>query len=293
VNRLLCVGDLILDVVITLGDDLAIGSDTAGTIEVHGGGSAANVAAWACRAGTPTRFVGAVGSDSIGEFLVDELEGHGVDVRAIRRDEARSRAVAAIVGPDGERSLVSDVDTIVAPSLDDFRNTWLEDVTWLHLTAYTYIAEHSRRLFSHITAAAAARSIPFSIDPSAVQLLRSHCELSDVRAAFAGAEVLFPNQDEAEYLAAVQDPGRAAEFLLDIAQCAVVTCGANGAYVARRGATTIHVDATTITGANTLGCGDAFAAGFIAGRLDGLDDRASARRATDSAASALQLPSAR
>ncbi|NND74747.1 MAG: carbohydrate kinase family protein [Ilumatobacter sp.] len=289
---LLCVGDIAVDVTITLADGLAIGSDTDGTITLHGGGSAANVAAWAAP-GVPTRFVGAVGVDALGDFLVDELAGHGVDVQALRRADATSRAVAAIVGADGNRSLVSDLAGGVAPTLADYDAGWFTDVAWLHLTAYTYIADAGNSLFRHLTTEASLRGVAFSIDPSAAHLLQATCDRDDVLDAFSGAAVLSPSHDEAEYLAGVGDPRAAAEHLLDVAECVAVTCGPAGVEVAVRGADSFHVDAVGGDIVNTLGCGDAFAGGFIAARVNGHDIRRATEAGVATAARAAALTSAR
>lgn len=293
VTRLLCVGDLSLDVTITFGDQLAYGSDTSGAIAIHGGGSAANVAAWATRAGAQTRFVGAVGDDRAADFLVEDLRDAGVKVRAIRRARARSGAIAALIGTDGERSLISDHETSVAPTVDDYDPGWFDGIEWLHLTAYTYITERSRELFRHLCAEAAARSVPRSVDPSAAHLLRTTCDLEDVRDAFCGATALFPSRDEAAYLSGLDDPSDAASELLEIADTVAVTCGPDGAHVASRGDAPFHVAARQTDVVNTLGAGDAFVGGFLAARLGGLDVRTAAGRAVEVAARALQLPSAR
>ena len=292
-TRLLCIGDLAADLAITITDDLAVGSDTDGTIAMYGGGSAANVAAWAARSGLPTRFVGAVGDDPLGEFLTHDLADHGVEVLPIRRAGQRSRAVAAIVGPSGERSLVSDLSSEVAPAIADFDPIWFDDVTWLHLTAYTLFAERSRGLFSLLTTFAAQHRIPYSIDPSAAQLLAATGTAAAARSAFEGARVLFPNHDEASWLTGTDDPREATEHLLDIADCVATTCGADGAWIATRAGDTFHADASSATLVNSLGCGDAFAGGFIAGCQQGMDARASPRAAVELAGDACGIPSAR
>lgn len=293
VSRLLCVGDLAADVAVTLADALSIGSDTDGTIALSGGGSAANVAAWAANAGLATTFVGAIGDDSLGGFLVDELRGHGVDVRPLRRGGARSRAVAAIVGPDGDRSLVSDLAHGVAATEDDYRDDWFDDVDWLHLTAYTYLADAGRALFGRLVAEAGRRSVPFSLDPSAAPLLAACASPAELTDAFAGAEVMFPSRDEAEFLTGEAEPATAANALLAVASCVAVTCGADGAHVASRGAEGFHVPAADGPVVNTLGCGDAFAAGFVAAVVAGLDARTAALAAVRTAARAAALPGAR
>lgn len=291
--RLLCIGDVNLDVAITVPHGMIIGSDNEGTVETFGGGSAANVAAWAARSQIPTRFVGVVGTDLAGHFLVGELCEHGVDVIAVRRPRTRTRSIAVIVDADGERSMVSDVDKNAALDPDDIDGRWFDDVDWLHLTAYTWFNARSRPTFTALIELARSRGIPASIDPSAVALLHAHGDRSELLDAFDGAAVLFPNHDEARCLTGLDDPAAAAQALLDISACVVVTCGAEGAHVARRDHDSAHVPAEHVEGVNTLGCGDAFVGGFLAARLSGRDDLDAARAGVRSAGTAFQLSSAR
>lgn len=291
--RLLCVGDLNADITVAAPYGITEGSDTAGTVAMSGGGSAANVAAWAAACGCPTRFVGVVGADPLGDFLTDELAAHDVEVRAIGRAETASRAIAAIVGGDGNRSMVSALDpaTVLAPS--DVDPHWFDDVDWLHLTGYTYLQPAGRETFRGLIAMSADAGIPWSIDPSSAAMLAGAGRRDDVVDAFAGAAVMFPSHDEAAWLAGVAEPPDASERLLDIADTVVVTCGADGAFVARRGRPTFHVAAAAADVVNTLGCGDAFAGGFLAGRLAGLDDADCAAQAVRVAARAASIPTSR
>lgn len=291
--RLLCIGDLNLDVAITVAHGLITGSDNEGTVDTFGGGSAANVAAWAARAHTSTRFVGTVGTDLAGDFLIGELSEHGVDVVAIRHPGTRTRSIAVIVDAEGERSMVSDIDNNSALAPDDVNSEWFDDVDWLHLTAYTWFNSRSRPTFTALTTLAASRGIPYSIDPSALALMGAHGDRSQLLAAFEGAAVLFPNHDEARHLTGLDDPAAAAQALLTISSCVVVTCGAAGAHVARRGHDSVHVPTVHVDGVNTLGCGDAFVGGFLAARLAGDDEITSARAGNRIAGRAFQLTSAR
>ncbi len=292
-RRLLCIGDLNADVTVTVQGGISVGSDAPGTVVMSGGGSAANAAAWAAEAGTTARFVGVVGDDPLGDFLVDELAGHDVEVRATRRPGAASRAIAAIVESDGNRSMVSALDPATVLVGDDIVASWFDDVDWVHLTAYTYLQLAGRSTFAQLIAAAVERSIPWSVDPSSAEMLASQCRREEAGAAFEGAAILFPNQDEAGWLAGVDDPPVAAERLLDLADTVAVTCGGDGAVIAGRGVPTFRIAAAPTEVVNTLGCGDAFAGGFLSGRLDGLDDATSAARAVEVAARAARRASSR
>jgi len=292
-SRLLCIGDLNADITITADGTISIGSDTPGTVVMSGGGSAANVAAWASTTGRSARFVGVIGDDPLGDFLIDELAGHGAELRAIRREGVASRAIAAIVGPDGNRSMVSALDPSTVLRPDEVDGAWFDDIGWVHLTAYTYLQHGGGAVFGSLVREIEAAGLPWSVDPSSAEMLQLQCSRDEAIDAFSGASVMFPNEDEAAWLAGVDAPAEAAQRLLDVVDTAVVTCGADGAVVARRDAATFRVDAAPAALVNTLGCGDAFAGGFLSSRLAGRDDRTCAIRAAAVAARAAAIATSR
>lgn len=281
-ERVLCVGDVNLDVSITVEDQVVVGSDSQGTVEILPGGSAANVASWLTAGGVPTRFVGAIGRDLAGQTLHHDLEQREIDVHLVAHPTGATKAIAALVGSDGERSLVSDLNHTVALSIDDYQPQWLDGIRWLHLTGYSYIHTQTRPLFVRLINEAHRRHIPTSVDPSAAELLRQHCDRHEVLAACAGTTLLCPNQDEATYLTGLDSPADAAVKLLDLASMVAVTCGSAGVVVAQRpghnpvgdpgndDAMPLRLHAEPVTMVDAIGCGDAFAAGVIAGLVAGL-----------------------
>lgn len=291
--RLLCVGDLNADITITPDGGLSSGGDTPGSVRLCGGGSASNVAAEAARLGVPTRFAGVVGDDVLGRVLIDELAGRGVDVRSVVREGASSRSVAALIDGDGDRSLVSDLSTATVLTAADIVPEWFDDTSWLHLTAYTWFPADGPALWNRLVRHATGSAVPWSVDPSSARMLTLGRGPEAAAAAFDGAAVIFPSNDEATMLTGVDDPTASAERLLDLSDTSAVTSGERGVTVARRGHPTFTVEAHPATVVNTLGCGDAFAAGFVAGRLWGHDDRACADRGLASAARVLATATAR
>src|SRR5207237_4801209 len=81
-TRVVCVGDLMVDVLAVLPGPLARGSDTPAEVRLLGGGAAANVAAWAVVAGASAVFVGRTGTDALGRDAVAQLAAAGVDARS-------------------------------------------------------------------------------------------------------------------------------------------------------------------------------------------------------------------
>lgn len=291
--RLLCVGDLNADIAITPDGSLVPGTDTPGCIALTAGGSAANVAAESARLGVSTRFAGVVGDDALGRLLVDDLHIRGIEVDCVFRSGATSRSIAALIGADGDRSMVSDLstDTVLRPT--DIESSWFDDATWLHLTAYTWFPEGGPATWERIVGFATERDIPWSVDPSSARMLVDGRGPAEAVAAFTGADVIFPSHDEATALTGSDDPTTAAQQLLDLADTAVVTSGPDGVTVARRGQPVFHHEAHDATVVNTLGCGDAFAAGYIVGRVGGGNDHDCAEGGLASATRVLGLASAR
>lgn len=79
--------------------------DTPRTFVQHAGGAPANVAVAAARLGVPTQFVGALGADMFGDFLLESLRAAGVGTDHVRRTDAARTALAFVaIDHQGERS---------------------------------------------------------------------------------------------------------------------------------------------------------------------------------------------
>jgi len=79
--------------------------DTPRTFVQHAGGAPANVAVAAARLGAPAQFVGALGADMFGDFLLESLRAAGVRTdHAVRTDAARTALAFVAIDPEGERS---------------------------------------------------------------------------------------------------------------------------------------------------------------------------------------------
>ena len=75
------------------------------TFTPYAGGAPANVAVACARLGVPSQFLGMVGDDTFGHFIVRELNSHGVDTRGVVYTQD-SRTALAFVSRDamGERT---------------------------------------------------------------------------------------------------------------------------------------------------------------------------------------------
>lgn len=253
--RVTVIGDLLEDVVVWTVATVRIGTDNPASITRTRGGSGANVAVAAARAGAATRFIGCVGRDDTGSLLEAALVAAGVDAR-LQRGE-RTGCVVVLVGADGERTMFPD--RAAAAELDAVVPADLEGTTVLHLPLYGFVDPGPSR---HLIAAAArvrgsggAVTVDLSassvVDALGADVVRAL--IADLRPA-----VVFANRDEAAAasLASIEPPEHG---------CFVVKAGGAPATIVHPGG---RRDAVAPPPADvvrdTTGAGDAFAGTFIA-----------------------------
>lgn len=265
--RVLVVGDVINDTVAKTSAPLVPDADNPAVIRARPGGSAANQAAWMARLGLSVVFAGRAGAEDV-DFHRRELARFGVDTRLAADESAATGAIVVLVGPDGERTMITDRGANLMLRPDDVPAALLDDVALLHLTGYSFFAPAPRAVAGGLISEASQRGVPFTVDPGSAAFLQRLAP-----GAFLGwtkgAAVCFPNRDEAAVLAGQAAPPLAAAALARTYGAVVVKLGADGAVLAVGDAPPVLIPARPAVVRDTTGAGDAFCAGFLAAWLAG------------------------
>ena len=292
---LVVLGDYAWDVLIRTNTRLLSGGDTYGEVMLTPGGSAANVAVWARRAGLATRFVGKIGRDRFGELAGDELEDEGVEAYLIRTDAQLTGSVAVFVDHDGERSMVSGrgADHYLLPS--ELPSELLTDTRHLHLTAWSFFADPPRTAARTAARLANGAGATISFDPGSFQMIE---EMG--LAAFLdcttdlGVDLLLPNHEEGTTLTGEDEPEAIATRLAELYPGALIALklDADGSLILEDGRLE-HIPPATDRLVDATGAGDSYAGAFLARYLTGNSAADAARFATRVSAWTIQKLGAR
>jgi sugar/nucleoside kinase (ribokinase family) len=205
-------------------------------------------------------FVGKVGADEFGRFMLRELGARGVDTQAIRVDPALKTGLTVILSRQGgaDRALLTYAGSIAALHYTDLDLSLLHRARHLHLGGY-FLLEALRpdvpKLFDAAHVAGLTVSLDTNYDPH---------EAWQAEPALSRVDIFLPN--EAELLALTHSTEVEAALRALAISTIAIKLGEQGAR-ARRGAETASASAIPLNAVDTTGAGDSFDAGFIYGYL--------------------------
>ena len=290
-GRVIVVGSVNVDLVAAVEALPAVGETVTGArFSRHHGGKGGNQAVAAARLGVPTAFVGSVGDDEFGVAARAGLEAEGVDVSALRVAPGEATGVALIlVDARGENviAVASGANAAVTPA----------NVS----TAFEVLrpGRGDVVLVGHeIPTGTAAAALAAGRAAGSTTVLNPAPAPGIDRAVFGLADVLVPNRTELAQLLAhearrigrptpgADRPDVGALTLLPpnsegagVGTAVLVTLGAAGAVLVRRGAPALDVPPPAVRVVDTVGAGDALCGALAASIASGHDLEESVRRA--------------
>jgi adenosine kinase len=228
---------------------------------VRRGGVAANIAFGMGQLGLRPALVGAVGSD-FADYR-GWLERNGVDCGSVHVSEVAHTARFVCTTDED----MCQIASFYAGAMSEARNIELSPVAdRLGGLDLVLVGANDPAAMVRHTQECRDRGYPFAADPSQ-QLARMGGD--EVRLLIDGASYLLTNDYELGLLE--QKTGWSGDELLRQVGARVTTCGADGVRIAQLGEPELHVPAAPETAkADPTGVGDAFRAGFLAGRSWGL-----------------------
>jgi sugar/nucleoside kinase (ribokinase family) len=235
------------------------------SIVLRGGGCALNTASALAKLGLRSAVVGKVGPDALGDFILRTLEERGVDAAGVIRDAATATSASvALVDATGERTFLHATGANAMLTVGEVREEAFRGRA-LHIAGALVLDELDGEPTASLLSEARRRGITTSVDT----VFDARGRWDRLLPALPFCDLVTPGLLEARAITGEEEPAHAARRLHELgAHVAVVTLGADGCYVAAD-AFEGHVSGYRVDSVDGTGAGDAFAAGFLHGRLAG------------------------
>jgi sugar/nucleoside kinase (ribokinase family) len=263
---LIVLGDCNPDLLVTGAVDAKFGQveQVVGDARLVIGGSAAITACGAARLGAQTALVGVVGDDFLGRFMLESVAERGVDVSGVAVDGDRPTGISVVLVRCADRAILTALGTIPELSREVVDSAMLRAARHVHVSSY-FLQHRLRDELPELLADARSAGATVSIDPN-----WDPGESWDggLREALRSADLLFANAEELRRIAGEDEVEAAASKLAELGPRVVVKLGADGAVAVRPGEV-LHSSAPRVDVVDTVGAGDSFDAGFLAGFLSG------------------------
>jgi sugar/nucleoside kinase (ribokinase family) len=213
-------------------------------------------------------FNGAIGRDSRGDEFAAQIAEAGVRPALVRKDTPTGTSVI-LVTPDGERTMNTFLGACRDFQVGDLALADLAASRMLYLTGYLWDTDNQRAAAERaaLFAREENRSITIAFDLADPFAVRRYAE--KFRKWIPGnVDVLFGNRDELALLTGSSCDEDCVSDAAKLAPIVVMKTGEKGCIVAAEGRYEA-VPGVRVNAVDTTGAGDAFAAGFLSGRLEG------------------------
>ncbi|HEX6708966.1 MAG TPA: carbohydrate kinase [Rubrobacter sp.] len=236
-GKIVTLGEVVSD--IYRGEEI---SDAEMGFVARPGGAPANVAVAAARLGSRSSFVGSVGDDLFGDFILRALESEGVETTGVSRQSPPTRTSLAFVeiADDGDRAFTfyrssPAADELLSP--EDVTEDLVSGASFVNFGSIPLIREPARSATHRIANLANELDVPVAFDVNFREHLWESAE--DAREAVEPlldlSTIVKLGDDELSPLLGTEDVGEAAGILLDRGiSLVLVSMGPEGAFYATR-----------------------------------------------------------
>lgn len=236
----------------------------AQSVQIFGGGSAANFLVQVSRLGGNAAWFGKLGNDWIGREIIKSMEQEGIDCSyTLIDEEACSPLNIAVYTGDQSKRLGGYLLPNSLASLQDFDirgfaekiesgDLVMVEVGEIPLESCIYFLDCIKEMNSRII-------VDVDLDP----ILQCKGTIKEVEAIFSRADILIPN---AKAMNALFPDMNMEDLTCAIAKKyrkpVIITAGEEGAYYSTDGGQLFHQPPYGVTVVDTVGAGDAFHGGF-------------------------------
>ena len=271
-HRVLCVGDMVADFFASPMPRLPESGEMllTDTIAVFTGGNALNTAVALRRLGESVAMVGDIADDPIGDLVLAQLEGLGLNASGVRRvPDGVTPATLIYRGKGEDRRFIHALGVAANFTGENVPVELIPDGGILFIGGYLKLSAWNDDALAETMRQAQERGCAVVLNVSISR--EGDADTSRCLRLLPLVDVFVPNEDEARILTGEDALPAQARALRDAgARTAIITRGGEGLY-ADDGELVVEMGAFSVPLVDPAGCGDCFTAGLIAGLLQDWD----------------------
>ena len=236
---------------------------STGKLHKCAGGSAANLCVALAMLGHDSRFIGRVGDEPLGRFLIDNFRKEKVDISQLQIDEKVGTDLQFIaITRDGERTMYGFRGANIYLSPDKINMGPVKSSRILHISGYAPLSDPQRKTTMKILKVARGAGALVSLDVGVLPATRATNRVCSI---LRYVDILFLGERGASALVGTKKPEKAAKDLLKFGpKIVALKLGRKGCFILTE-MERVRSPAFPIKVVDTTGAGDAFDAGFLTG----------------------------
>lgn len=238
----------------------------AGKMKLALGSSTAIFAANASSLGAKVAFLGAVGDDSFGRFVISSLHDKGVGTSSVLLKNDEATGLTVVMNYSDDRANVTYPGAMLHFGLKDINPDVLVEARHVHISSI-FLQPQLLRDLPEILKLAKAQGCTVSLD---TQWDPSEEWAVDYKQILPLIDVFMPNEKEVLCLTKTNSIEDAIDAIKEYINVAVIKMGAKGSLMVDKGGHRNFMDAfLNREVVDAIGAGDSFNSGFIASMVKG------------------------
>ncbi len=227
------------------------------------GSSSVIFACGAAKLGLKITFVGVVGDDVFGHYMLAEMQQRDIDTTHCIVSKQETTGFSVILSQPNDRAILTHAGSIASLCYGDIEQGLFEQAKHLHLGSFFMLSRLQKdvaKLFENAKAAGLTTSIDTNYDPLGTWA-------SGLNEVLKHTNVFLPNETELLQISRQANVEKALEHLSTVPTLAV-KLGSRGG-LAKQGNQRVTAPPLEVNVVDTTGAGDTFDAGFLYGYLHG------------------------
>ena len=263
----LVLGDINLDIIVNLREEINFNTDSHSDIHFQGGGSAANFSYWLDYLGQNVKLIAKTGDDFLVEYLKEEFQDTNIKFINLVSEKEQTGSIVVLLNKAGDRTMITDRAANLEISPDDIKEEFFENIEHFHLGGYSFFGgENMEKTALKSITMAQDMKIPVSFDPSSYAGLADY-GIQKILNQTEGIDFCFPNLEEGRVLTGKKQPNEITKYLMNYYKNVILKVGKEGCMLGNNQEIQFITQHKKLAEGDTTGAGDAFAAAFTASYL--------------------------